>query len=119
MHGMMSKATADQSATNSRQISEPAPGAATSLVGVMACEVTASLLVGLCRRPLLGLFFLGVGLAIAFGWLRRDRRHADAIAGDQIQTATRLLAEGSHDAAWDAADPPPRQPREPGCATPR
>ena len=48
--------------------------------------------------------FVGVGLAIAFGWLRRYRRHADAIAGGQIQTATRLLAEGSHAAAWDAAD---------------
>jgi hypothetical protein len=105
MRGMMPKATADQSAMNGRQISAaPGPGAAMSLVGVIACEVTASLLVGLHRRPMLGLFFVGVGLAIAFGWLRRYRRHADAIAGDQIQTATRLLAEGSHAAAWDAAD---------------
>jgi hypothetical protein len=105
MRGMMPKATAGQSATNNRQVSEArGPGAATSLAGVIACEVTASLLVGLQRRPMLGLFFFGVGLAIAFGWLRRHRRHADAIAGDQIQTATRLLAEGSYAAAWDAAD---------------
>ena len=102
---MMPKATADQSATDSRQGSEaPAPGAAALLVGVVACEVTASLLVGLYRRPMLGLFFVGVGLAIALGWLRRHRRHADAIAGDQIQTATRLLGEGNYTAAWDAAD---------------
>ncbi len=98
----MPKTAAEQS---SHQISEaPAPGAAMSLVGVIACEVTASLLVGLHRRPMLGAFFVGVGLAIAFGWLRRYRRHVDAIADGQIQTATRLLAEGSHAAAWDAAD---------------
>ena len=102
---MMPKATVDESATNSRQSSQAAaPGAATMLVGVVACEVTASLLVGLDRRPMLGLFFAGVAVAIALGWLRRHRRHADAIAGDQIRTATRLLAEGNYTAAWEAAD---------------
>jgi hypothetical protein len=88
---------------NSRPLSQT-PGAATSLVGVIACEVTASLLVGLHRRPMLGVLFVGVGLTIAFAWLRRYQRHADAIADGQLQTATRLLAEGSHAAAWDAAD---------------
>jgi len=106
MHEMIPKATADQSAPSSLQSSKAASqgGGATSLFGVIACEVTASLLVALYRSPMLGLFFVGVGLAIAFAWLRRYRRHADAIAGDQIQTATRLLAEGSHAKAWDAAD---------------
>jgi hypothetical protein len=105
MREMMPKATADPSATDSHQISQPSgPGAAKSFFGVIACEITASLLVGLYRTPMLGLFSVGLGLAIAFGWLRRSRRHADAIAGDRIQTATRLLAEGSHTAAWDAAD---------------
>jgi hypothetical protein len=105
MRGMMPKATADQSATDSRQSSEaPAPGAATLLVGIVACEITASLLVGLYGRPMLGLFFVGVAVTFALGWLRRQRRHADAIAGDQIQTATRLLAEGNYTAAWEAAD---------------
>ena len=103
MRGMMPKAAADQSSANSRQIAE-APGAATSLVGVIACEVTASLLVGLHRRPMLGVFFVGVALAIAFGWLRRYRRHVDAIAHGQVLTARKLLAEGSHAAAWEAAD---------------
>ena len=105
MRGTTPKAAADQSSANSRQISAaPAPGVATLLVGVIACEVTASLLVGLLGRPMLGLFFVAVGLAIAFGWVRRYRRYADASAGDQIEAATRLLAEGSHGEAWDAAD---------------
>jgi hypothetical protein len=104
MPGTMPKAAADPSPTG-RQIAEAsAPGTAISLVGVTACEVAASLLVGLQRKPMLGIFFLGLGVAIALGWLRRYRRHADAIAGDQIQTATRLLADGSHAAAWEAAD---------------
>jgi hypothetical protein len=105
MPEVMPTAAAAQSGANNRQISEmEGPGAATSLVGVIACEVTASLLVGLHRRPMLGIFFIGVGFAIAFGWLRRYRRHADAVAGDQIKAATRLLAEGNHAEAWDAAD---------------
>ncbi len=105
MHETMPKATADQSATHILQSTEAAaPGAAKSLFGVVACEVIASLLVGLYRSPALGLLSAGIGLVIAFAWLRRYRRHSDAIAGDQIQKASRLLAEGSHAEAWDAAD---------------
>ena len=80
------------------------PGAAASLVGVMASEVTASLLVSLRGTLTLGLLSLGVGLVIAFHWLRRSRQQADALAGDHIETATRLLAGGSHAEAWEAAD---------------
>jgi hypothetical protein len=101
---MIPKATADPS-PSSRQIAEAtAPGLAMALVGVVACEVAASLLVGLQRRPMAGIFFVVLGVAIAFDCLRRYRRHADAIAGDQIQAATQLLADGSHAAAWEAAD---------------
>jgi len=44
-----------------------------------------------------------VGIAIALGWLRRYRRHADAVVSDQIETAKRLLDEGSHLTAWNMA----------------
>jgi len=100
---MMPKATAEPGAA-SRPISEaPAPGAAISLIGIVACEVTTSLLVALCRKPVLGMLFVGLGIAIALGWLRRYRRHADAVVSDRIETAKRLLAEGSHLAAWNTA----------------
>ena len=98
------KATADPTA-DVRQIAEAsAPGGAISLVGVLACEVTASLLVGLHRKPMLGIVFVALGVAIALAWLRRYRRHADALAGGQIETAAKLLAEGSYAGAWEAAD---------------
>jgi hypothetical protein len=103
VHGMMPKATADSGAAN-RPISDtPAPGATLSLIGIVACEVTTSLLVALCRKPALGMVFVGLGMAIALGWLRRYRRHADAVVSDRIDTATRLLAEGHHLAAWNTA----------------
>ena len=46
---------------------------------------------------------VAVGIAIALGWLRRYRRHADAVVSDQLETAKRLLAEGNHLAAWNTA----------------
>src|SRR5450755_2372410 len=103
VHGMMPKATAEPGAAKPPISEAPAPGATISLIGIIACEVTASLLVSLQRRPALGMLSVAVGIAIAFGWLRRYRRHADAVVGDQIETAKRLLAEGSHATAWNAA----------------
>ena len=100
---MMPKATVEPGATKRPSSEPPAPGAAISLIGIIASEVTASLLVGLQRRPALGMFAVAVGIAIAFGWLRRYRRHADAVVDDQIETARRLLAEGSHRTAWNTA----------------
>ena len=104
MPEMTPKATANPSA-NSRQITEPPPtGVVMSLAGVMACEVAASLLVALQRKPMAAIFFVVLGVTIALDCLRRHRRRADAIAANQIQTATRLLAAGNHAAAWEAAD---------------
>ena len=104
MPEMTPKATADPSA-NSRQITDAPPtGVAMSLAGVMACEVAASLLVALQRKPMAAIFFVVLGVTIALDCLRRHRRRADAIAANQIQTATRLLAAGNHAAAWEAAD---------------
>lgn len=103
VHGMMPKVTADPGAANRPISGAPAPGAAISFIGIVACEVTTSLLVALCRKPALGLLFVGLGIAIALGWLRRYRRHADAVVSDRIETARRLLAEGSHLAAWNTA----------------
>jgi hypothetical protein len=73
------------------------------IVGVFACEATASFLVSIQRRPTLGLVFVGAGLAIALRWARRHRRHTDAIVSGQIESAKRLLADGIHVAAWNAA----------------
>jgi hypothetical protein len=98
---MMPKATAEAGAAKRPEL--PAPGAASSLVGMIACEVTASLLVGLQKRPALGILSVGVGIAIAFGWLQRYRRRADAVVGDQIEAAKRLLADGSRTLAWNMA----------------
>ena len=89
----------------------PGPGRATRgtvhdvvlIVGVFVCEVCAVLLISLQRRPVLGLLFVGAGLAIAFDWSRKHRRRADAVARDDIEAAKRLLADGSHTAAWNAA----------------
>jgi hypothetical protein len=100
---MMPKATADPGAAKRPGPEAPAPGAAIPFIGIVACEVTASLLVALYRRPALGTLFVAVSIAIAFGWLRRYRRHADAVVGDQIETAKTLLADRSHAAAWNVA----------------
>ncbi len=72
-------------------------------MAVFACETAATVSVAVQRRPLLGLLFVGVGLAIAHGWARRHRRRANTRVGDQIESARRLLADGSHSAAWDTA----------------
>ena len=103
MHGVIPKATADPSAADRQSSEASAPGAWLSLVGIIASEVTASLLVALHKRPALGILSVAIGIAIALGWLRRHRRHADAVVSDQIETAKRLLAEGSHLAAWNRA----------------
>jgi hypothetical protein len=100
---MMPKATADPSSLNSQSSRASAPAASISLVGIFASEVTASLLVAVLRRPALGMVFLAVGLAIAFGWLRRFRRHADAGVAHEIETAKGLLADRSYTAAWNTA----------------
>jgi hypothetical protein len=75
---------------------------AVMLAGVFTCEVTATFLVAFERRPALGLLCVGAGLAIASGWARRRRRYSDAIVNGQIESAKRLLALGSHTAAWNA-----------------
>ena len=100
---MMPETTAETGAAK-RPISEPpAPGAAISLIGIIACEIAASLLMGLQGRPALGMLFVAAGIAIAFAWLKRYRRHANGVVGDQIEAAKRLLAEGSHTPAWNTA----------------
>lgn len=73
------------------------------IVGVFVCEVTAVLSIAIQKRPGLGLVFVGAGLAIASSWARKHRRRADAVARDEIDSAKKLLAEGSHTAAWNAA----------------
>lgn len=103
VHEMMPKATAEPGAAKRPSSTPPAPGAAIWLAGITACEVTASLLVGLQRSPAVGMLFVALGIAIAFGWLRRYRRHADAVVGEQIETAKRLLAEGGYTTAWNRA----------------
>ncbi len=100
---MMPKATADRSTVDSQISRAPAPAPTISLVGIIASEATASLLMALFRRPALGMVFLAIGIAIAFGWLRRFRRHADAVVAQEIETAKRLLANLSYTAAWNAA----------------
>jgi hypothetical protein len=100
---MMPKATAEPGAVKRPSSGPPAPGATISFIGIIACEVIASLLVGLRGRPAPGMVFVGVALAIAIAWLRGYRRHADATVGNQIETAKRLLAEGSHTTAWNTA----------------
>ncbi len=100
---MCPKATAGGSPAPNQVSEASAPGATVSLITVVACEVTASLLVALLGRPVLGMFVVGAGVAIAVGWLRRYRRHADAVVSARIETAKRLLTEGSHPAAWNTA----------------
>ena len=100
---MCPKATAGGSPAPDQVSEASAPGATVSLITVVACEVTASLLVALLGRPVLGMFVVGAGVAIAVGWLRRYRRHADAVVSARIETAKRLLTEGSHPAAWNTA----------------
>ena len=78
-------------------------GFALLVVGVVACEAGATLLIAVGRAPIVGLAFVAGGIAIAFTGLRRYRRNADAIAGAGIEAAKSLLADGSHTAAWNAA----------------
>jgi hypothetical protein len=78
-------------------------GFALAIVGIVACETGATLLIAIGRAPVAGLAFVAGGIAIAFTGLRRYRRNADAIAGARIEAAKTLLADGSHTAAWNAA----------------
>ena len=103
MHEAMPKATADRIAGDRQFLVASAPGATISLVGVIASEVAASVLVAFHKKPALGMLSVAVGIAIALGWLRRYRRYADAVVSEQIETAKRLLAGGSHLAAWNTA----------------
>ena len=77
--------------------------AAPFIVGVFACEVAASLLIAVGKNVVLGLGFFGVASSIAFTWVRRYRREADAGVGARIEAAQSLLADGSRTAAWNAA----------------
>jgi hypothetical protein len=79
------------------------PGAAGLIVAVFACEIAATFSVAVQRRPLLGLLFVGVAIAIACAWTRRYRRQADTRVGEQIESARRLLADRRHTAAWNTA----------------
>jgi hypothetical protein len=98
----MSSATTESGSAAGRT-TRSRPGAAGLIVAVLACELAATVSVAVQRRPLLGLLFLGIGLAIAYGWTGRYRRQASARVGDQIESARRLLADGSHAAAWNTA----------------
>jgi hypothetical protein len=98
----MSSATTESGAAAGRT-TRSRPGAAGLIVAVFACEMAATLAVAVQRGPLLGLLFVGIGFAIACGWTRRYRRQANTRVGDQIESARRLLAGGSHTAAWNAA----------------
>jgi hypothetical protein len=73
------------------------------IVGVVACEIAATISVAVERRPLLGLLFVGVGVAIACLWTRRYRKQASTRVGNQIESARRLLADGSYTEAWNTA----------------
>ena len=90
-------------ATANRRRVSPSAGAAVLVVGLFACEVTASLLVALQKSLALGMVFVGAGIALALGWARRHRRRAELLVGAQIATAKALLAEGQGTAAWNLA----------------
>ena len=93
--------TARRSAPNGAGISQSG-GATIVVVGIFACEVSASLWVGL-QRPALGMLFVVAGISLALGWARRHRRHGEFLVGAQIAAAKALLAEGRSTAAWNAA----------------
>jgi len=110
----MSDTTTDPTSTGggARLRDSPAdPGGATGgtgrdgvlVVGVFAFEVAASLLVAFKTQPVPGLLLVGAAFAVAVGWARRRQRHADALVSGQIASARRLLADGSHTAAWNEA----------------
>ena len=102
MENPMATATAQQSTPSRWRIPESGE-AALLVVGVFGCEVTASLLVGLQKRPALGMVFVGAGIALALGWARRHRRRAELLVGTQIAAAKALLEEGRSTAAWNGA----------------
>ncbi len=77
--------------------------AAPFIVGVFACEVAAAALIAVGENVVLGLGVFGVAISIAFAWVRRYRREADAGVGARIEAAQSMLADGSRTAAWNAA----------------
>jgi hypothetical protein len=84
-------------------MSTPRPPALTDgfallIVGIVACEAAATLLIAIGRAPIVGLPFVAGGIAIAFTGLRRHRRNADTIerAGERAtldEAAARMLVE--------------------------
>jgi hypothetical protein len=68
------------------------------LLGVFVCEVGAALLIGLARRPALGVLCVGAGVAVAFFGLRRFRAAAVDVGERQLAAAwtgaARAAAEG-------------------------
>lgn len=95
-------ATVDESRITGRRSSEVV-GSAVLLGGLFGCEVTASLLVGLQKRPGLGMLFVAAGIALALEWVRRHRRRVDLVVGAEIAAAKALLTEGRSTAAWNTA----------------
>jgi lipopolysaccharide biosynthesis regulator YciM len=81
----------------------PKAPAAPLIAGVFGCEAVATLLIATGKSPFLGLLFVAAGISIAFAWLRRYGREADALVAAQLETAKALLADGSRTAAWNAA----------------
>ena len=70
---------------------------------IFSCEVGASLLLVLARRPMLAGVVTGVAVVLALLWARRHRQRVEAALRGQVASATSALAEGRHTVAWNIA----------------
>ncbi len=71
-----------------------------TLAGVFLGEAAAALVVGSAGRPLAGIACAGAAVALAFRWLRLQRRHVEASARERLALA---LAEALHEEAGGRA----------------
>lgn len=78
-------------------------GAVPLVLGISACEIGASLVVGLTGRLMWGALLAGLGLAIALRWVRRYQRLAGAGVAAEIAAAKLLVADGRTTVAWNRA----------------
>jgi hypothetical protein len=58
-----------------------------TLAGVLLCEIAAVLLVGAAGRPLAGSAFVGAALALAYRWLRVQRRRFETARLERLALA--------------------------------